>query len=68
MTCEDDETVANIKMLNGKFVKLEALSAGVSLTATSTNSSNGNIPLENQPTAENSTSSLTVKTSDISQV
>ncbi|KAI3460627.1 hypothetical protein Pfo_017290 [Paulownia fortunei] len=77
VTCEDDEKVADIKMLNGKFVRLEASSAGVSLTPTSTESSNGNIPLENQSTTgsskvgnseENSTSLITVKTSYVNQV
>ncbi|XP_011074900.1 phosphoglucan, water dikinase, chloroplastic [Sesamum indicum] len=77
VTCEDDENVADIKMLIGKFVRLEASSAGVSLIPTSAKSTNGNIPLENQSTTGspevgssegNTTSSLTGKTSDINQV
>ncbi|KAL3845584.1 hypothetical protein ACJIZ3_002987 [Penstemon smallii] len=46
VTCEDDDKVADIKMLNGKFVRLEASSSGVSLTPTSPGSSNGNIQPE----------------------
>ncbi|KAL0365837.1 UNVERIFIED_CONTAM: Phosphoglucan, water dikinase, chloroplastic [Sesamum radiatum] len=44
VTCEDDEKVADIKMLIGKSVRLEASSAGVSLTPTSAKSTNGSIP------------------------
>ncbi|KAL0391697.1 UNVERIFIED_CONTAM: Phosphoglucan, water dikinase, chloroplastic [Sesamum radiatum] len=77
VTCEDDEKVADIKMLMGKFVRLEASSAGVSLTPTSAKTTNGSIPLENQSTTGsskvgssegNTTSSLTGKTSDVNQV
>ncbi|KAK4433654.1 Phosphoglucan, water dikinase, chloroplastic [Sesamum alatum] len=77
VTCEDDEKVADIKMLIGKFVRLEASSAGVSLTPTSAKSTNGNIPLENQSTTGsskvgssegNTASSLTGETSDANQV
>ncbi|KAL0323376.1 UNVERIFIED_CONTAM: Phosphoglucan, water dikinase, chloroplastic [Sesamum angustifolium] len=77
VTCEDDEKVAAIKMLMGKFVRLEASSAGVSLTPTSAKTTNGSIPLENQSTTgsskagsseRNTTSSLTGKTSDVNQV
>ncbi|KAL0432167.1 UNVERIFIED_CONTAM: Phosphoglucan, water dikinase, chloroplastic [Sesamum latifolium] len=77
VTCEDDEKVADIKMLIGKFVRLDASSAGVSLIPTSVKSTNGNIPLENQSTTGspgvgssegNTTTSLTGKTSDIKQV
>ncbi|KAL0369214.1 UNVERIFIED_CONTAM: Phosphoglucan, water dikinase, chloroplastic [Sesamum calycinum] len=77
VTCEDDEKVADIKMLMGRFVRLEASSAGVSLTPTSAKTTNGSIPLENQSTTGsskvgssegNTTSSLTGKTSDVNQV
>ncbi|GFP87620.1 phosphoglucan water dikinase chloroplastic [Phtheirospermum japonicum] len=68
VTCEDDEKVADIKKLNGKFVRLEATSAGVNLTPASTNSSNGNILLENQSSNDNSSSLITVKASDINKV
>ncbi|KAK4387285.1 Phosphoglucan, water dikinase, chloroplastic [Sesamum angolense] len=77
VTCEDDDKVADIKMLMGKFVRLEASSAGVSLTPTSAKTTNGSIPLENQSTTGsskvgssegNTTSSLTGKTSDVNQV
>ncbi|KAL0365839.1 UNVERIFIED_CONTAM: Phosphoglucan, water dikinase, chloroplastic [Sesamum radiatum] len=77
VTCEDDEKVADIKMLIGKSVRLEASSAGVSLTPTSAKSTNGSIPLETQSTTGSSktgssegitTSSLSGKTSDVNQV
>ncbi|KAL2467661.1 Phosphoglucan [Forsythia ovata] len=77
VTCEDDDKVADIKRMEGKFVRLEALSAGVNLTPALTEHGNGNIPLENQSTPvpsvfgnakENSTSSLTVKTANSNQV
>ncbi|KAG8378338.1 hypothetical protein BUALT_Bualt08G0127000 [Buddleja alternifolia] len=75
VTCEDEDKVADIKMLDRKFVRLEASSAGVSLAPTSTESANGNIPLQNQSTSpfevgkktENSTSTINVKASDSSQ-
>ncbi|PIN06610.1 Phosphoglucan, water dikinase [Handroanthus impetiginosus] len=68
VTCEDDEKVSDVKMLNGKFVRLEASSAGVSLTPTSNASSNGNIPLENTSNTSSSNSSVAVKTSDVDKV
>ncbi|KAL6527569.1 Phosphoglucan, water dikinase, chloroplastic [Orobanche gracilis] len=77
VTCDDDEKVADIKILNGKFVRLEASTTGVSLTPTSVAISNVNIPLENQSlnssskvgmSEGNSTSSITVRTSDFNQV
>ncbi|KAK6115543.1 hypothetical protein DH2020_007812 [Rehmannia glutinosa] len=73
VTCEDDEKIADIKMLNGKFVRLEASSAGVSLTPSSTESSNGNVPLKTGSSKagnlkENSTSSITIETSDGNEV
>ncbi|KAL6564148.1 hypothetical protein OROMI_015598 [Orobanche minor] len=48
VTCDDDEKVADITILNGKFVGLEASATGVSLTPSSVDISNVNIPLENQ--------------------
>ncbi|KAL8030946.1 hypothetical protein ABFX02_14G319400 [Erythranthe guttata] len=70
VTCEDEEKVADIKTLYGKFVRLEASSGGVSLAETSAKSNNGNIPLENQSntSSSKSTSSVTVKNSDENQV
>ncbi|KAL3634731.1 Phosphoglucan, water dikinase, chloroplastic [Castilleja foliolosa] len=68
VTCEDDEKVVDIKKLNGKFVRLEATSAGVNLTQASTNSRNGNISSENQSANNNRASPITVKTSDINKV
>ncbi|KAL6504915.1 Phosphoglucan, water dikinase, chloroplastic [Orobanche hederae] len=69
VTCDDDEKVADFTILNGKFVRLEASATGVSLTPTSIDISNVNIPLENQSphssskvgmSEGNSTSSITV--------
>ncbi|KAL2503505.1 Phosphoglucan [Abeliophyllum distichum] len=77
VTCEDDDTVADIKRMEGKFVRLKALSAGVNLTPALTEHGDGNIPLENQSTPvpsvvgntkENSTSLLTVKNANSNQV
>ncbi|XP_051150786.1 phosphoglucan, water dikinase, chloroplastic isoform X2 [Andrographis paniculata] len=68
VTCEDDEQAADIEMLKGKFVRLEASSRGVSLTATSANHSNGSIPLENQSVGNSGTPSHTINRSNISQL
>ncbi|KAK4481272.1 hypothetical protein RD792_012156 [Penstemon davidsonii] len=76
VTCEDDDKIADIKMFNGKFVRLEASPSGVSLTPTSAESGNGNnIPLKSTPgpfklrnSSENSISSPSVKTSKSNQV
>ncbi|XP_057798732.1 phosphoglucan, water dikinase, chloroplastic [Salvia miltiorrhiza] len=71
VTCEDDEKVSDIRNLSGKFVRLEASPAGVSLAQASAESNNGNIPVGNKPTdvsfkaEQNSTSSDTETTSDI---
>ncbi|KAL6504566.1 Phosphoglucan, water dikinase, chloroplastic [Orobanche gracilis] len=77
VTCDDEEKIADITTLNGKFVRLEAAATGVSLTPTSVDISSVNIPLENQSpntsskvgmSEGNSTSSITVRTSDFNQV
>ncbi|KAL8459573.1 hypothetical protein ACS0TY_036901 [Phlomoides rotata] len=76
VTCEDDERVSDIQRLSGKLVRLEASSAGVNLTESSAEISNGNIPLEDKSTTvkskigssdQDSTSSVTAKTSVINQ-
>ncbi|XP_073118655.1 phosphoglucan, water dikinase, chloroplastic [Henckelia pumila] len=65
VTCEDDEKVADIKMLDGKFVKLEASTTGVTLTPSLSDSRNGNITLEKLTSTGKSTekshSSRTIK-------
>ncbi|XP_073021561.1 phosphoglucan, water dikinase, chloroplastic-like [Primulina eburnea] len=62
VTCEDDEKVAYIKTLDGKFVELEASTTGVTLTPSLSDSRNGNITLEKQTsTADNSHSSRVIK-------
>lgn len=67
----------NKNFLDLLLFRLEASSAGVSLTQTSTKSSNGKARPENQSTLssskvetseENSTSSISLKTSDVNQV
>ncbi|KAL3839958.1 hypothetical protein ACJIZ3_024549 [Penstemon smallii] len=77
VTCEDDDDkIADIKKLNGKFVRLEASPSGVSLTPTSAESGNGNnIPPKSTPapsnltnSSENCISSPSVKTSKSNQV
>ncbi|XP_075496743.1 LOW QUALITY PROTEIN: phosphoglucan, water dikinase, chloroplastic-like [Primulina tabacum] len=55
VTCEDDEKVADIKMLDGKFVKLEASTTGVTLTPSLSDSRNDNITLEKRTSTGNLT-------------
>ncbi|KZV40911.1 phosphoglucan, water dikinase, chloroplastic, partial [Dorcoceras hygrometricum] len=67
VTCEDDEKVADIKRLDGKFVKLEASTTGVTLTPSLSDGRDGNITLENRTSTGKSTddrhSSQTIKSS-----
>ncbi|KAL2497284.1 Phosphoglucan [Abeliophyllum distichum] len=77
VTCEDDDKSADVKKLNGKLVRIEASSAGVTVTPALTEHGNGNIPQEKQLTTVSSTignsiknksSSLAVETSNSNQI
>ncbi|XP_050236543.1 phosphoglucan, water dikinase, chloroplastic isoform X2 [Mercurialis annua] len=49
VTCEDDEKVADMKRLTGKYVRLEASSSGVNLTLASPVGDNGDSILRDVP-------------------
>uniref|UniRef100_A0A5B6ZH23 CBM20 domain-containing protein n=1 Tax=Davidia involucrata TaxID=16924 RepID=A0A5B6ZH23_DAVIN len=46
VTCEDDDRVADIQKLNGKYVRLEASSTGVNIIPSLRDDSNGNFPVK----------------------
>ncbi|KAJ8547034.1 hypothetical protein K7X08_010620 [Anisodus acutangulus] len=74
VTCDDDDKVSDIRQLLGKYVRLEASSTGVKLTASSSENRTGVSP--NKPpsstassasaaSSDNSASSIAVKSSQV---
>ncbi|PSS35912.1 Phosphoglucan, water dikinase [Actinidia chinensis var. chinensis] len=50
VTCEDDDKILEIQKINGKYVRLEASSAGVNIIPSFTDNSNGDFPAKNLST------------------
>ncbi|KAL3329444.1 hypothetical protein AABB24_036503 [Solanum stoloniferum] len=77
VTCDDDDKVSDVRQLLGKYVRLEASSTGVKLTASSSEKAGGvspnKLPSSNTSSAgatssDSSASSIAVKSSQVKEV